>query len=213
MAAVSSGLTGRLALLVDEASQQRFLVDTGSSYSIIPHKSKQPTPGPRLCTADHSPIACWGGCKVHVAAVGRRFTKTFLLADVALPIIGADFLRNFGLLVDLGVMQLCGGSWSKWLVEPSGSGLFANVDVVADKCQQTRAGNRKWHVGTVPATPSLPTVEALSYPAMAPRGGGPSLQHMLEEFPSMLNTSPPLLSIGSTLSTLSAVSSTTCPSV
>ena len=130
----------------------------------------------------------------------------FLLADVALPIIGADFLRNFGLLVDLGVMQLLarGGSWSKWLVEPSGSGLFANVDVVADKCQQTRAGNRKWHVGTVPATPSLPTVEALSYPAMAPRGGGPSLQHMLEEFPSMLNTSPP---------SLSAVSSTNCPSV
>ena len=57
MAAVSSGLKGRLALLVDEASQQGFLVDTGSSYSIIPHKSKQPTSGPRLCTADPSPTA------------------------------------------------------------------------------------------------------------------------------------------------------------
>ena len=102
MAAVSSGPKGRLALLVDEASQQRFLVDTGSSYSILPHKSKQPTSGLRLCTADRSPIACWGDRRLHVAAGGRRFTWTFLLADVAMPIIGADFLRHFdfGLLVD-----------------------------------------------------------------------------------------------------------------
>ena len=34
MATVSSGPKGRLALLVDKATQQRFLVDTGSSYSI-----------------------------------------------------------------------------------------------------------------------------------------------------------------------------------
>ena len=118
---------------------------------------------------------------------------TFLLADVALPIIGADFLRNFRLLVDLGEMQLLarGGGWSKRLVEPSGSGLFATVGVVADKCRQTRAGKKKRHVGTVPATPSLPTVEALSSPsplATVPHGGGTSLQHVLEEFPSVLNT-------------------------
>ena len=36
MATVSSGLKGRLALLVEEASQQQFLVDTGSSYSTNP---------------------------------------------------------------------------------------------------------------------------------------------------------------------------------
>ena len=93
MAAVSCGPKGQLALLVDEASQQRFLVDTGSSYSILPHKSQQPHSGLRLCTADRSPIPCWGGRKVHVAAGGRRFSWTFLLADVALPIIGADFLK------------------------------------------------------------------------------------------------------------------------
>ena len=89
MAAVSCGPKGQLALLVDEASQQRFLVDSGSSYSKLPHKSQQPHSGPCLCTADHSPIPCWGGCKVHVTAGGRRFLWTFLLADVVLPIIGA----------------------------------------------------------------------------------------------------------------------------
>ena len=43
----------------------------------------------------------WGGRKVHVTAGGRRFSWTFLLDDVALPIIGADFLKHFQLLVDL----------------------------------------------------------------------------------------------------------------
>ena len=105
-------------MLVDKATQQRFLVDTGSSYSILPHRSQEPTSGPCLCTADCSPIACWGDRKLHVAAGGRRFMWPFLLADVALPIIGADFLRHFGLLVDLGEMRLLArkGGWSQPLV-------------------------------------------------------------------------------------------------
>ena len=166
MAAVSSGPTGRLALLVDESTQQRFLVDTGSSYSIIPHRSQGPTSGPRLCTADRSPIACWGDRKMHVAAGGRRFTWPFLLADVAMPIIGADFLRHFGLIVDLGEMRLlaCKGGWSQHLVEPSGSGLFATIGVVAD--QSPRAKETSASLPTVEAlsTPSLPTVEAAVLP-------------------------------------------------
>ena len=118
VATVSSGPQGRLALLVDKESQQQFLVDMGSSYSILPHKSQQPKSRPHLCTADHSPIACWGGRKVHMAAGGKRFMWTFLLDDMALPIIGADFLRHFGLLVDLGEMWLlaCRGGWSQHLV-------------------------------------------------------------------------------------------------
>ena len=43
---------------------------------------------------------------MHVAAGGRRFIWDFLLADVALPIISADFLRHFGLLVDLGEIRI-----------------------------------------------------------------------------------------------------------
>ena len=52
---------------------------------------------------------------MHMAGGGRRFTWNFLLTDVALPIIGADFLRHFGLLVDLGEMWILarGGSWSQ----------------------------------------------------------------------------------------------------
>ena len=176
MAAVSCGPKGQLALLVDEASQQRFLVDTGSSYSILPHKSQQPHSGLRLCTADRSPIPCWGGRKVHMAAGGRRFSWTFLLADVALPIIGADFLKHFGLLVDIGEMRLLarGGGWKHHLVGPSANGLFATLGVVADQSSSSSSSSPS-------SSPSLPTVEA--------RSSGSSLQHVLEEFPGVLNTS------------------------
>ena len=66
---------------------------------------------------------------MHVAAGGKRFTCPFLLADVAMPIIGANFVRHFGVLVDLGEMQLLArkGGWSQHLVAPSGSSLFATI--------------------------------------------------------------------------------------
>ena len=198
MAAVSSGPKGRLAMLVDEATQQWFLVDTGSSYSIIPHRSQELTSGPRLCTSDPVPIACWGDRKMHVAAGGRRFKWPFLLADVALPITGADLLRHFVLLVDLGEMWLLArkGGLSQHLVVPSGSSMFATIGVVADRPPKRHSVKTKEHIGAGTATAahvststSFPTVEALSppsHPASEACGGSPSLQHVLEEFPEVL---------------------------
>ena len=135
---------------------------------------------------------------MYVAAGGRRFTWPFLIADVALPVIGADILQHFGLLVDLGEMRLMArkGSWSQHLVAPSGSGMFATIGVVADRPPQRHSVKKK-HVGAVTAShvltsTSLPTVEALSLPShhtVEARGGSPSLQHMLAEFRKVLNTS------------------------
>ena len=97
-----------------------------------------------------------------MAVGGRRYTWDFLLADVALPIIGADFLRHFGLLMDLGQMRIlaCRGGLSQHLVQPSGSVMFATKGVVADQLPQVRDGKNHWHVGVVQRSPSLPTVEA-----------------------------------------------------
>ena len=60
-AAAAADSPGRLALLVDEASDRRFLVDTGSAVSIIPHSSVLPPTGPSILTADGTPIRCRGG--------------------------------------------------------------------------------------------------------------------------------------------------------
>ena len=104
-------------------------------------------------------------------------------------------MRHFGLLVDIGEMQLLAhkGGWSQQLVEPSGSGMFATAGVVADQPPQALAVKKKRHVGAVPSSPSIPTVEApSSTPSLpsveAPRSSS-SLQHMLEDFPSVLNKS------------------------
>ena len=93
-------------------------------------------------------LACWGDRKLHVASGGRRFTRPFLLVDVALPIIGANFLWHFGLLVDLGEMGLLAhkGGWSQQLVAPSGSGMFATIGVIADQPPQPPSVKKKKHV-------------------------------------------------------------------
>ena len=123
----------------------------------------------------------------------------FLLADVAMPIIGADFLRHFGLLVDQGEMRLLArkGGWSQHLVAPSGSSTFATIGVVADQSPKCACAKKKEEVGVAPAarvatSTSLPTVEALSspsHPSSEACGGSSSLQHVLEKFPKVLNTS------------------------
>ena len=59
-AAPIDGKPGRLLLLVDEATQEWFLIDTGSAFSIIPYSSNQQAVGPAIMAADRTPIKCWG---------------------------------------------------------------------------------------------------------------------------------------------------------
>jgi hypothetical protein len=97
---------GELLHLTDELSGRRFLVDTGASYSIFPHQSSQPVCGPVLKGPGGQIIACWGEKQLPVQFSGRCFTWTFLLAKVEFPILGADFLKHFNLIVDLAASQL-----------------------------------------------------------------------------------------------------------
>ena len=77
-----------------------FLVDTGASRSVFPHRSAAPPSGPRLLMADGRPAAAWGSRVLPLQFGARRFQFSFLLAAVDRPILGADFLAEFDLLVD-----------------------------------------------------------------------------------------------------------------
>ena len=68
---------------------------------MIPFTSKEPPHGPAICTADRSPIPCWGVSSRVISAGGQKFTWSFLKAKVAFPILGEDFLQHFDLWVDL----------------------------------------------------------------------------------------------------------------
>ena len=81
-------------------------MDSGSAFSIVPHKSSAEPTRPRLMTADGKPIHCWGRCMCSVCTRTSQFSWTFLLAPVAFPILGADFLSNFRLLVDISNKRL-----------------------------------------------------------------------------------------------------------
>ena len=100
-AATSPGRPGRLALLIDVKTNVSFLVDTGSVYSIIPHHSNSTPTGPAITTANGKPIQCWGTVVRTVHVGHTSFQWTFLLAAISFHIVGADFLENFGLSVDL----------------------------------------------------------------------------------------------------------------
>ena len=95
-----------LLYLVDVASFKRCLLDSGSAYSILPRLSSAEPTRPRRMTADGKPLHCWGRRTCSVCTRTREFSWSFLLASVAFPILGADFLSSFGLLVDISNKQL-----------------------------------------------------------------------------------------------------------
>jgi hypothetical protein len=69
-------------------------------FSVFPHSSDRPPCGPALAGAAGRPIPCWGEKQFHLSFNGKEFSWPFLLAAVQFPIIGVDFLRHYGQLVD-----------------------------------------------------------------------------------------------------------------
>ena len=57
-ASAQPGGSGRLVLLVDESTRDKFLVDTGAVFSAIPFSSLDPLIGPRITKAYALPIPC-----------------------------------------------------------------------------------------------------------------------------------------------------------
>jgi hypothetical protein len=52
---------------------------------------------------------CWGEKQLTIYFGGQQFQWIFLLSDICFPILGADFLRHFNLVVDLEWKCIFGG--------------------------------------------------------------------------------------------------------
>ena len=82
----------------------RFLVDTGAEVIVIPPtaidwKHKQDL---GLRTVSGSPIPTYGTRSITLGlGLLRVFIWIFIVADIHTPVLGADFLREYGLLVNL----------------------------------------------------------------------------------------------------------------
>lgn len=88
----------------------RFLIDTGANISVIckPHrKSITPNQQYKLYAANGSKINTYGEKTLSInLGLRRNFVWTFIVADVSQPIIGADFLEHYKILVDLAGNKL-----------------------------------------------------------------------------------------------------------
>ncbi|GFU48124.1 retrovirus-related Pol polyprotein from transposon opus [Trichonephila clavipes] len=82
-----------------------FLIDSGSEICVIPPSptmNKPPQSNFSLFAANNTKIPAYGMVRKELnLGLRRPFIWTFIIADVSSPIIGADFLKHFNLLIDL----------------------------------------------------------------------------------------------------------------
>ena len=95
----------KLLYVADKGHKCRYLIDTGAAVSALPKSCANgisDADSLPLVAANNSTIHTYGNCK-RVVDVGlkREYPWTFIVADVRQPIIGADFLIHYNLLVDL----------------------------------------------------------------------------------------------------------------
>ena len=95
----------KLLYVADKGHKCRYLIDTGTAVSVLPKSCANGISDAGslpLVAANNSTIHTYGNCK-RVVDVGskREYSWTFIVADVQQPIIGADFLIHYNLLVDL----------------------------------------------------------------------------------------------------------------
>ncbi|KAJ8684929.1 hypothetical protein QAD02_020722 [Eretmocerus hayati] len=81
----------------------KFLIDSGSVVSLVPKNSDHTKPADLVLYAANGTVIRTFGEKALTLDLGlrRSFNWTFIVADVKNAIIGADFIINFKLLIDL----------------------------------------------------------------------------------------------------------------
>ena len=102
--ASAAGHNESLLFAWDSHSGRRFLVDTGAEVSVLPATgldTRTGQSGPSLKAANGSSIKTYGVHTTKLCFASCQYEWKFIIADVARPLLGADFLRANSLLVDL----------------------------------------------------------------------------------------------------------------
>ena len=95
----------KLLYLADKHNNCKYLIDTGAAVSVSPKSCAN-----RTSDADCLPLVAANNTTIDTYCTSKRivelglkrdYTWTFIVADVKQPIIGADFLIHYSLLVDL----------------------------------------------------------------------------------------------------------------
>ena len=91
-------------------TRERYLIDSGSIVSLLPvrlFKNRSKDTNLTLFAANSTPIPTYG---LHIGDIDlelrRKFRWSFIIADIPEPILGADFLIQNNLLIDMRNRQL-----------------------------------------------------------------------------------------------------------
>ncbi|XP_066960735.1 uncharacterized protein [Macrobrachium rosenbergii] len=91
-------------------SGRMMLIDTGAMRSVFPpsreDRRRPPDLAASLTAANGSPILSYGTRLLSVSILGQRYKWNFIVADVRTPLLGADLLAHFGLVIDIGRRRL-----------------------------------------------------------------------------------------------------------
>jgi len=182
---------GQLMYVQDQGTTTRFLVDSGASFSILPHVSRSNPSGPHLSGPAGQPIACWGDKVVTITLAGQAFEWRFLLAAVSFPILGIDFLEAHRFLVDPSqrrLVQAASGHVVPLEVLPSGptASVVTPSFTAAGLVPAAPASEASVQFADPPAQPAQQ--DAVQAAAAASDAAG-AFRALLAQFPGVVNPS------------------------
>ena len=125
VAMVAGATNSRLLHIQDRASGHSFFIDTGAEVSLVPaspadHRAAvSSTHSAPLVAANGTEIKTYGTRCLPLKFGNKCFQMSFIVADVNQAILGADFLRANGLLVDLGGQRLVHSATYATIIAPS----------------------------------------------------------------------------------------------
>jgi hypothetical protein len=173
-----------LVHITDQLTDGRYLVDTGASFSLVPHRStKPPAREPRLTGPNGLPIRCWGEERRRLQFGGRTFQWPFLRADVSFAILGVDFLRANKLMVDVASNSLVDSTTGdRFSLTGQPSGHTASIMLPANLPERSKQARPATYAAAAArstahqaATPTRKTSPTRPYPSAAQTAGyGPA---------------------------------------
>jgi len=144
----------------DRRSGRSFLVDCGADESVLPASAsdKRHRPSTSLIAANGTLIKTWGKRKSSILlSKGHAFTQEFHLADVTIPILGADFFASNRLAIDMSNKRLVSLDDLNVVASGSASTSSARPSFQVHGLQQTRCGALHHHRGSTSSCSCAPS--------------------------------------------------------
>lgn len=134
------GTTSKRLFVKDKISTLNFLIDSGADLSSIPvTDNQQKTIKPfqsDIYAANNTPINLYGKATKNIDFnLDKQFTWTFIVSDVRTPIIGADFLSHYNLLVDVANGRLIDNATKIQVVGEIKQTTQPTITII-DKCKK-----------------------------------------------------------------------------